>query len=224
MFSVTITSNARGSRTSCIAALSTSMWSSATSGNSRATSVDDAPPELRAHAARSLCRPTSRACGACARARTRSARCARSRSRGRPACRVAVSTPSASRSERFRAEVQPAGQLADDHAVHPAHQLGAQRRAVFEPGERARRAHVRVQPERLAQRRASPLRDAVPAGRRRSPARRPRRTGSRRSRARAPASRPAAACRATRSPRRRPAPRRTCTPAARRAARARRRR
>jgi hypothetical protein len=32
MFSVTITSNARGSRTSCIAALSTSMCSSVTSG------------------------------------------------------------------------------------------------------------------------------------------------------------------------------------------------
>ena len=39
MFSVTITSNARGSRTSCMAALSTSMCSSVTSGNSFATSI-----------------------------------------------------------------------------------------------------------------------------------------------------------------------------------------
>ena len=47
MFSVSITSKRVGFSTSCMAQLSTSMWSSATSGNSRADLGHHAAPELR---------------------------------------------------------------------------------------------------------------------------------------------------------------------------------
>ena len=107
--------------------------------------------------------------------------------------------------EALRAEVQPAGQLAHDDQVHPAHELrraaasalpGRRRRA---PDARSRTARSLAQPSSAASGRC--VGRAVVEAR----GRRPRRRGSRRSRARGRASLRAAACRATRSPPRRPA-------------------
>ena len=78
MFSVRITSKRDGSETSCIAALSTSMWSSSTSGYSAATRLDRLAPQARGLEHVRLVDGGHPAAAARPRPRSRPGRCARS--------------------------------------------------------------------------------------------------------------------------------------------------
>ena len=104
-------------------------------------------------------------------ARTPGGRCARSRARGRASCRGRDRSPAAPARLLALAEVDAAGQLADDEQVDAVEQLRPERRRGHERRVDRDRAQVGVQPEPAAQgeqrllradrrRRVGPLRTA----------------------------------------------------------------
>ena len=150
-FSVTMTSKSAGRRTSSIAHESTSWWLSLTSGNSAATS--SATVRHRRDVARTFALSTWVTCPRASAASSNASRTIRADlalgvrqrvERGRAAGLARRLAPVA--------EVDAAGELADDEHVDAFEQLRPQRRGRDERRMDGDRAQVREQPEPAAQR------------------------------------------------------------------------
>ena len=144
-FSVRITSNREGSLTSCIAALSTSRWSSSTSGNPSAIRVTVSRHRREVSSTFALSTDVTR---------RRRPRGGFEPDPGDPldlADRVLAGVVGAVGVAAGVAEVDPPGQLADDEQVGAADAVLAQRAGEQQGGARAHRPQVRVQAEALAQ-------------------------------------------------------------------------
>ena len=143
MLSARITSKWRGAATSFIAAESTSWCSSSTFGNSSAcTRVTTSRHSRPVSSTFILSMLVTRV-----RAARNAVRAIRSISGGRVLAQVGRVVVRA----RLRAEVDAAGELAHDEQVGALDQLALERAGVVERRQRAHRAQVRVQAERLAQ-------------------------------------------------------------------------
>ena len=171
-----------GCLTSSIAHESTSWWLTSTSGKPGRSSSTTVPPEARRGEDVGLVDARQAARGGPGRARSRARRRAGSRPRCTAACRAAARSPTGPVASLALAEVDAAGQLADDQQVDAGQQLRPERR---------RRDERRDGPSPAGGWRTAPARRAArtapaPAGRSRSgrptSARRPRRAGSRRPR------------------------------------------
>ena len=185
MLPVTITSNCFGARTSCIAALSTYMWSSSTSGYSACTSVTTSRQNWKVSSTLALSTLVS-LLAALARRLERDVGDALDL-RARVAHRVEGLVGAGERAVGRRAtaarlaEVDVAGELADDQDVEAGDHLGLQARGVRSSSRVAdRRAEVGEQAERPCAGRGSPARAAARARACRTSSRRPRRTAPRR--------------------------------------------
>ena len=186
------------------------MWSSATSGYCGVDLGDDVLPELEGLEHVGLVDAGERACCACAPPGRRRGRCARSRGACSASCRRLPrrrrSAPSGDGAAAARlAEVDVAGELADDQDVQPGDQFGLQARRVRQLLVADRRAEVGEQARGACAGRGSPARGAARARACRTSSRRPRRTAPRRRPGPASAWRRAADGRAPRRRRRRPA-------------------
>ena len=151
MLPVTITSNCFGLRTSCIAALSTYMCDSATSGYSLPSARHDLAPQDARVEHVGLVDRAQAACRACAPPRSRRARCARSPARCSASCRSLRRRPSRIAPPPARlAEVDVAGELAHDQEVEAGDDLRLERRRGGELRIEQRRPQVGEQRQRLA--------------------------------------------------------------------------
>ena len=150
MLPVTMTSNCFGLRTSCIAALSTYMCDSATSGYSAAEPRDDfAPEDRRVEHVRLVDR--AEALAAAARGLEADARDALDlRDAVEHRVEAFVVTRRVDAATARLAEVDVAGELADDHQVEPGDDVRLQRRGGGEFRIEQRRAQVGEQRQLLA--------------------------------------------------------------------------
>ncbi len=145
MLPVTMTSNCFGLRTSCIAALSTYMCDSATSGYSAASALTVSRHRMLVSSTLALSTEHSRLL-ALARRLEPDARDALDLRHAVVHRVEAFASPRALRAAAARlAEVDVAGQLAHDHEVEPGDDVGLERRSGGELGIQDRRTQVREQ-------------------------------------------------------------------------------